>query len=79
MTAGRSSPVVGLDGVGVGNLGPLVPVVRLGVFGIVDLFGGVDRRNHVLQQVAAAHWGLIDEHLVAVVRIQDCIGAERCC
>lgn len=71
------SPVIRLDGLGVRDLGPLIPVLRLGVVLIIHLFGRVDWRNHIVQQVPTAHTGLIDEHLVAVVWVQDCQGRRE--
>lgn len=70
-TCRLNSPIIGLDRLRVRNLGPLVPVIWLGVVWIVNLFSGVDWWHHVVQQVAVAHFGLIDEHLIAVVWVQD--------
>lgn len=66
-----NSPVIGLDRLRVRNLGPLIPVIWLGVVWIVDLFSGVDWWHHVVQQVTVAHFGLVDKHLIAVVWVQD--------
>lgn len=65
------SPVLRFDGVGVLDLRPLVPVLRLVVVRILDLGGGVDGRSDVGQQAAAVHHRLIDQNLEAVVRVQN--------
>lgn len=65
------SPVVRLCSLRVRNLGPLIPVFWFGVVGVVNLFGWVDWRHHIMQEAAVAHAGLINEHFIAVVWIQD--------
>lgn len=71
MYRSESSPVVRLHSLWVRNLGPLVPVLWFGVIWIIYLFEWIDWRHYIMQEAAMADAGLINEHFIAVVWIQD--------
>lgn len=64
------SPVIRLSCFWVWNLRPLVPVLWLTVFGVINLLGWIDGWHHIGQEAALAHTRLVDKNLVAVVRVE---------
>jgi len=70
-------PVLGLDRLGIGHLGGVDPVRRLGVGWVVNLCIRVDGRGEALQESSIARRNTVDHHLECLVRPDD-EGVERC-